>query len=59
MSITTYKMITCDICGMVDYYQTSSGEVARKTGEINAGWKYINKKDICKECYKKRVNNEV
>ena len=52
MTIETYKMITCDICGSVDYYPTTSQKVARDIARTRAGWKYIKGKDICKECLK-------
>jgi len=55
MAIDNYKMITCDYCGQVDYYPTTSNKVARDTARIRAGWKYINGADICKECYTNAV----
>ena len=51
MSIENYKMITCEICGNVDYYPTTSNKIARDTAKIRAGWVYINGADICKDCY--------
>lgn len=55
MSIDNYKMITCDICGCVDYYPTTSNKIARDTAKIRAGWVYINGADICKECYSNAI----
>ena len=54
MAIKNYKMIICDICGQVDYYETTSNDVARRTGAKCAGWLYTkDKQDICKECMQK------
>jgi len=56
MTIENYKMITCECCGNVDYYPTTSNKVARDTARIRAGWKYINGADICKDCYADAIN---
>lgn len=54
MAIENYKMITCECCGCVDCYPTTSNKVARETAK-RAGWRFINGADICKDCYSSAV----
>ena len=56
MGIKNYKMITCEICGDVDYYETTSNKVAREVAHKSAGWVYINGVDVCKKCYADAIN---
>ena len=56
MTIKNYKMITCECCGVVDYYETTSNKVAREVAHKSAGWVYINGADVCKKCYEDTIN---